>query len=200
MARYYRMTPARRNALRKAQIASAKKRKRRRKVAVTTISVTAIGGGAIGGYKAKQYTVARKNAKWLKKQEQHQAWSASVYQRWAQRAMRPGQKAISNKSDVTTFGKIRIGGGVMTDKSGKQRGNVIGAVSTRQKGEAKAAVFGQRVFKVGSEGPSSTRSVNRLRADYDARRRAEYNSAQRTRKYINWDKPRRQAQKGKGQK
>ena len=47
--RYHRMTPARRAALKKAQLAAAKKRKRNRRVA-TAVGVVAVTAAAGGGY------------------------------------------------------------------------------------------------------------------------------------------------------
>lgn len=191
--RYYRMTPARRAALKRAQQASAKKRRRRKTVAVTAISVAAVGGGAIGGYKVRQRKVA-------KGVQAYQAWNTNVYKQWATKK-RP--LAIENRKDVTRFGKTRIGGGVMVDKSGRQRGNRVGLAS-QIKGQASILVpDAKRGFKVASDGTAV--KVGRLRGLYDNNRRSGYDRQQRSRKYQNWDKPRIQAKaaqrnRGKGKK
>ena len=191
--RYYRMTPGRRAALKRAQQASAKKRRRRRTITITALSVTAIGGGAIGGYKVRQRKVSRGV-------QAYQAWNAKVYQKWA---TKPRPLAIESRKNVTRFGKTRIGGGVIVDKSGRQRGNRVGLAS-QIKGQASILVpDAKRGFKVKADG--TTTSVKRLRGLYDNNRPWGYDRQQRSRKYQNWDKPRIQAKttarnRGKGKK
>lgn len=54
MARRYRMTPARRAAIKKAQEASARKRRKRRIIAGTGITVVSVTAAAAGGYYARK--------------------------------------------------------------------------------------------------------------------------------------------------
>lgn len=60
--RYHRMTPARRAALRKAQLASAKKRKRNRRIA-TGAGIVAVTVAGAGGYKRGQKKAKAREAR-----------------------------------------------------------------------------------------------------------------------------------------
>ena len=100
MARYYRMTPARRAALRKAQIASAKKRKRRRAVVRTGLGVGALAGAAVGGDQTRKLVTRRK---YQKAYDMHFGRGPT--------AIRIGRR------------DARLRPGVMVDRVGNQRGN-----------------------------------------------------------------------------
>lgn len=205
MARHYRMTPARRAALRKAQIASAKKRRRRKTAAKTALAVGVFGVGALAGSKINKTNVLNKRAM----DGERRAWAKAARGRWHTQAHRQfvrdavfGQPlAISKtankhvpKVDVTTFGKRRAGGGVIKDRSGRDRGNPHGAAKIT-KGQARiAAIPKAGGIVVGPSGSSSAYVVQRLRGLYNNDQRWGYDSNKRHVKYVNVDKPRRQAQ------
>lgn len=175
------MTPARRAAIKKAQLASARKRRKRRIVAGSTVGVVAVtlaaGGGMRHGRKVRQRKYDAATLEFLR-QASHPQLSLPV--------------ATGKKQDVTTFGKTRSGGGVIKDKNGQQRGNKKGAAGRRVKGEAAHAIYGRRVFKVDSVG--TARSIKRSRGVYDNGRRWGYDSKARHKKYLEVDKPLRQRQ------
>ncbi len=202
MARYYRMTAKRRAALRKAQLASAKKRRRKTMVKRATVGAVAgaalVGGGAIVGARVNKTNIldrrireAEKNA-WVK--QARGRWYKRAHSRFVSNALN-GTKAIPRvaskpKQDLTTFGKTRIGGGVIVDKAGRQRGNRYG-IAKRLPGQAELAnVHGKRAFKVGSK---YALEITAPRGWYDLTRREGYDPGHRRRYYINWEKPRRQA-------
>jgi hypothetical protein len=109
------MTPARRAALRKAQIASAKKRKRRRAVVRTGLGVGVLAGAAVGGDQTRKLVTRRKYQK-----------AYDQYFGNHQKSIRVGRRAS------------RLRPGVMVDRSGNQRGNALSARNTDRWFKAKA--------------------------------------------------------------
>lgn len=203
MTRHYRMTAARRAALRKAQIASAKKRRRRKTAAKTALAIGVFGVGALAGSKINKTNVLNKRAM----DSERRAWAKAARGRWHTQAHRKfvrdavfGQPLAISKTaskpvvDVTTFGKRRAGGGVIKDRSGRDRGNPHGLAKIT-KGQAQLVVIPKAGgIVVGSSGSSSARIVQRLRGLYNNGQRWGYDSNKRHVKYVNVDKPRRQAQ------
>ena len=205
---YYKMTARRRVALKKAQAASARKR-RRNKLAKTAAVSGGIAAGitatALTGYKAsttvKKYQRAKRysthRAGLLKRQAAHKA----AHRQFVGNALFGQQLSLPQKGskpavDVTTFGKRRVGGGVIKDKSGRDRGNPNGLASPPGAGQAKMADPLRGGWYAAAPGsPNVTRSVKRLRGLYNNDRRWGYDSKERHVKYINVDKPRRQAKR-----
>lgn len=195
MARYYRMTAKRKAALRKAQLASAKKRRRKTMVKRATVGVVAgaalVGGGAIVGARVNKTNILDRR---IREAETRQRRYKRAHLLFMSKALR-GDKAIPRvaskpKQDLTTFGKTRIGGGVIVDRANRQRGNRYG-IAKRLPGQAELAnVHGKRAFKVGSK---YALEITAPRGWYDLTRREGYDPGHRHRYYINWEKPRRQA-------
>lgn len=199
----YRMTSARRAALRKAQIASAKKRRRKKRIVKATVTVGAFGAGALIGSKINKTNVLNKRAVQNETRARAKAargrWHTQAHRGFIRDALFGQQLALPRTAtkpvvDVTTFGKRRAGGGVIKDKAGRDRGNPRGLAKIT-KGQARLVTIPKAGgFVVGPTGGSSTHSVQRLRGLYNNGQRWGYNANKRHVKYLNWDKPRRQAQ------
>lgn len=179
MARRYRMTPARRAAIKKAQEASARKRRRRNtKLAIAGGVVAVTGAAAAGHYGKKRVMKGRYNR---------------AYQSFVGNALTP-QLALPPGSNrpPRVREKYRPGGGVIVDRKGRQRGNKIGAAGKRVRGEAQHVNRQKRAFKVGNNG--TAKIIGRVRGVYDFGRRLGYDPVERRDKYFKIDKPLRQSQ------
>lgn len=180
MARRYRMTAARRAALRKAQIASAKKRKRakvKRVAKGTAGGILAVTMGGLGGHYARKGVTKRKNR--------------IAYGKFVE-TTRPTQLALPagrTKGKVTKidYGKRRADNAVLFDKNGRPRGNKNG-LAKYEKGQAKWVPKHKRYMK--SLGDGTVQTLRRNRVKYNAQRRGSYSPGKRKLKYKNQDKPR----------
>ena len=150
MARYYRMTPARRAALRKAQIASAKKRKRRRSVVRTSFGVGVLAGAAVGGDQTRKLVSRRKYQK-----------AYDGYFGNHTKSIRVGRRSVRNRP------------GVMVDRSGNQRGNALSAKNTDRWFKAKPNKLPYAIKR-----PRPGYDADR-RTDYNAAARRRYYLAHR---------------------
>ena len=196
--RRYRMTAKRKAALRKAQLASARKRRCRRKVITATgVGVGVLGAGAGAAYLHVRKTnriiqediIARKIAGIRAAQEEIRvargAYAHAQFLKKAsspQLALPPGNPAANRK--VTRLGrqKYRIGGGVAVDRQGRKRGNKKGLVQGPvAPGEAKKALHGKRVFK---QGPTGIVSQKRSKGNWNAKQRATYSPSLRRQRYL----------------
>lgn len=187
--RYYKMTPARRAALRRAQKAAAAKRRRRRRITTATVGVAVVSGSAIAGNKVRNNLYSKRYSK-AHSDFVGRAMAAGMAKSRRQRG-RDSRTLMQYGTDVSTFGRTRIGGGVAVDIKGRQRGNRYG-LAKRGKGQAQVLVpDAPRGFKVNSRGRVVV--VKRLRGLYDNNRRWSYDSTERSNKYYTQDKPRIQA-------
>jgi hypothetical protein len=181
--RRYRMTPARKAALRKAQIASAKKRKRarvKRTAKGVAGGVLAVTMGGVGGHYTKKGVTRYKNKR---------AYAAFVKLATpTQRALPPGSK--TTKID---YSQRRADNAVLFDENGRPRGNKNG-LAQWEKGQAKWIPKHKRWMKSRSDG--TVQPIKRNRVKYNAQRRGSYSPGERKLKYKNQDRPRIQRKKG----
>lgn len=178
--RRYRMTPARRAALKKAQLAAAKKRKSTRRkniVKGAAATVLAVTMGGAGGHYARKGVTKRKNR--------------IAYAKFVE-TTRPTQLALpagktKGKTTKIDYSQRRMNNAVTVDKNGRPRGNKNG-LAKYEKGQAKWVPKHKRLVKVSRNGMAQT--LRRNRAKYNALRRGSYSPGQRQLKYQNQDRPR----------
>lgn len=169
MARRYRMTPARRAAIKKAQAASARKRRRRNIAMATTAGVVAVTTAAAGGHYGRKQVYKRRYKK--------------AHQEFLRRATGPqlalpagpnGRRTTRLKANY----QKRARNSVMFDAAGNPRGNKNGLAAI-SKGQAKMIRKRSHKIKVGK----TAQVINRSRPNYDASRRADYKPSVRHLRY-----------------